>query len=70
MGKRHGANVVVANKPWGETFTEAEASDFLNREKPQVAAFVHAETSTGALQEPKAITGPAHESARLTSPIA
>src|SRR5665213_3319028 len=56
MGKRHGATVVVANKPWGETFTEAEATDFLNREKPQVAAFVHAETSTGALQEPKAIT--------------
>jgi len=66
MGKRHGATVVVANKPWGETFTEAEATDFLNREKPQVAAFVHAETSTGALQEPKAITGPAHKVGALT----
>ncbi len=60
MGKRHGANVVVCTKPWGEVFSEAEATEFLNREKPHAAAFVHAETSTGALQNPKAITGPAH----------
>jgi alanine-glyoxylate transaminase / serine-glyoxylate transaminase / serine-pyruvate transaminase len=66
MGKRHGANVVVLNKAWGETFTEAEATEFLNKEKPAVAAFVHAETSTGALQEPKAITGPAHAVGALT----
>jgi alanine-glyoxylate transaminase/serine-glyoxylate transaminase/serine-pyruvate transaminase len=66
MGKRHGANVVVLNKPWGETFTEAEAQEFLGREKPHVAAFVHAETSTGALQEPRAITGPAHACGALT----
>ena len=60
MGKRHGANVVVSTKAWGEVFTEAEAAEFLTREKPHAAAFVHAETSTGALQDPKAITGPAH----------
>jgi len=66
MGKRHGANVVVLNKAWGETFTEAEASEFLIREKPHAAAFVHAETSTGALQDPKAITGPARSVGALT----
>jgi alanine-glyoxylate transaminase / serine-glyoxylate transaminase / serine-pyruvate transaminase len=60
MGHRHGANVVRCEKPWGETFTEAEASDFLDRERPQLVAFVHAETSTGALQPPQAITRPAH----------
>ena len=61
MGKRCGATVVRCDKPWGETFTEAEASDFLQREKPQTVAFVHGETSTGALQAPELITRPAHE---------
>jgi alanine-glyoxylate transaminase/serine-glyoxylate transaminase/serine-pyruvate transaminase len=61
MGRRVGANVVRLEKPWGETFTPAEASDFLHRERPQVVAFVHAETSTGALQNPKSITQAARE---------
>ncbi len=60
MGRRHGAEVVRCEKPWGETFTEAEAAAFLERERPHLVAFVHAETSTGALQNPLAITGPAH----------
>jgi len=60
MGKRHGANVVVCQKPWGESFSEAEAADFLSKEKPNAVAFVNAETSTGVLQNPKFITGPAH----------
>ncbi len=60
MGRRHGAVVVRCEKPWGETFSEAEATEFLNRERPQLVAFVHAETSTGALQPPLAITKPAH----------
>ncbi len=60
MGRRHGATVVRREKPWGETFTEAEAAEFLERERPQLVAFVHAETSTGALQPPLAITRPAH----------
>jgi alanine-glyoxylate transaminase/serine-glyoxylate transaminase/serine-pyruvate transaminase len=66
MGKRHGAHVVACHKSWGGTFTEAEAWDFLGRERPQAAAFVHAETSTGALQDPKAITGPARRCGALT----
>jgi len=61
MGRRHGANVVRLEKPWGEVFTDAEARSFLDKERPQVVAFVHGETSTGAMQAPKAITGPAHE---------
>lgn len=60
MGRRHGAEVVRFEKPWGETFSEAEAAEFLERERPQLVAFVHAETSTGALQNPLAITKPAH----------
>lgn len=61
MGRRQGAHVVRAEKPWGEVFTEPEARAFLAKERPQVVAFVHGETSTGAMQPPKAITGPARE---------
>jgi alanine-glyoxylate transaminase/serine-glyoxylate transaminase/serine-pyruvate transaminase len=61
MGRRHGANLVRLDKPWGEAFTEAEAKAFLEREKPAAVAFVHAETSTGVLQNPMAITKTARE---------
>jgi alanine-glyoxylate transaminase/serine-glyoxylate transaminase/serine-pyruvate transaminase len=61
MGKRQGAQVVRLEKPWGETFSADEAAEFLQRERPHVVAFVHAETSTGALQDPRAITAAARE---------
>ena len=35
--------MVRAEKPWGEVFTEAEARAFLEKERPQVVAFVHGE---------------------------
>src|SRR5438132_1426439 len=65
MGRRHGADVVRCEKPWGEVFNAAEAADFIAREKPQVVAFVHAETSTGALQEPKSISDAAHQAGAI-----
>lgn len=55
MAKRNGANIVRFEKSWGETYSDDEARDFIRREKPQVVAFVHAETSTGALQPGRAI---------------
>lgn len=61
MGRRHGATMVRLDKPWGEVFGEAEVRAFLERERPQLVAFVHGETSTGALQNPEVITRPAHE---------
>jgi len=61
MGKRQGANVVRLEKPWGEVFEADEAADFIDREKPDVVAFVHAETSAGALQNPKPICDAAHQ---------
>jgi alanine-glyoxylate transaminase/serine-glyoxylate transaminase/serine-pyruvate transaminase len=61
MAKRQGANVVRFEKAWGETFSDAEASEFIHREKPQVVGYVHAETSTGALQPGNAICAAAHE---------
>ena len=61
MGRRHGAEVVRFDKPWGETFGQDEARDFIRREKPQLVAFVQAETSTGVYNPGKAICEAAHE---------
>jgi alanine-glyoxylate transaminase/serine-glyoxylate transaminase/serine-pyruvate transaminase len=61
MARRHSANLVRLEKPWGEIFSDDEARDFIRREKPQIVAYVHAETSTGALQPGKAICEAAHE---------
>jgi alanine-glyoxylate transaminase/serine-glyoxylate transaminase/serine-pyruvate transaminase len=65
MAKRHGANLVRFEKSWGETFTDDEAREFIRREKPQVVAYVHAETSTGALQPGQAICAAAHDAGAL-----
>src|SRR5512138_798569 len=54
MARRYGAQVVRLEGTWGVPFTEEQASDFIRRENPRVVAFVHAETSTGALQPGKA----------------
>ncbi len=61
MGRRHRADLVKCDKPWGETFTAAEAKAAIDAAKPDVVAFVHAETSTGGLQDPLAITAAAHD---------
>lgn len=50
MGRRYGANVAKFEKTWGEVFNRLEIEEFLDREKPNVVAFVQAETSTGAYQ--------------------
>jgi alanine-glyoxylate transaminase / serine-glyoxylate transaminase / serine-pyruvate transaminase len=65
MAKRQGANVVRFEKAWGETFSDSEAEEFIHREKPAVVAYVHAETSTGALQPGSAICAAAHKSGAL-----
>jgi alanine-glyoxylate transaminase / serine-glyoxylate transaminase / serine-pyruvate transaminase len=61
MAKRNGANIVRFEKAWGETYSDDEARDFIRHEKPKVVAFVHAETSSGALQPGRAICAAAHE---------
>jgi len=61
MGRRFRAEVVRLEKPWGATFADDEAAAFIHREKPNVVAYVHAETSTGALQPGTAICRAAHE---------
>jgi alanine-glyoxylate transaminase/serine-glyoxylate transaminase/serine-pyruvate transaminase len=65
MAKRQGANVVRFEKGWGEVYTDDEAREFIRRENPKAVGFVHAETSTGALQSGKAICAAAHEAGAL-----
>lgn len=60
MAKRQGGNVVRLEKSWGDIFSDAEAAEFLHRERPQVVAYVTAETSTGAFQPGAAICDAAH----------
>ncbi len=65
MAKRNGADVVRFEKSWGETYTDDEAREFIRREQPRVVAYVHAETSTGALQSGRTICAAAHEAGAL-----
>ncbi len=65
MAKRQGADVVRFEKGWGEVYTDEEAREFIRREKPKAVGFVHAETSTGALQSGKTICAAAHEAGAL-----
>ncbi len=60
MVRRQGAQLVRLEKPWGEVCSDDEAYAFIQRERPQVVAYVNAETSTGALQKGKAICDAAH----------
>ncbi|NWF83212.1 MAG: alanine--glyoxylate aminotransferase family protein [Bryobacteraceae bacterium] len=61
MARRHGADIVRFEKPWGETYSDAEAAAWIAEVKPAVVAFVQAETSTGAYQRGHAIAKAAHE---------
>jgi alanine-glyoxylate transaminase / serine-glyoxylate transaminase / serine-pyruvate transaminase len=65
IAQRQGAEVARLEKPWGEVFEEQEIREFIARQKPEVVAYVHAETSTGALQNGKVICEAAHEAGAL-----
>ena len=65
MGRRHGAATIEWKKPWGETFGDDEAAELIGRDRPDTVAFVHAETSTGALQPTRAICAAAHDAGAL-----
>lgn len=50
MASRHGADVRIIEKPWGEVFSRSEIYAAMQEHHPAVLMLVHAETSTGALQ--------------------
>jgi len=61
VAQRAGAEVTRVDARWGEPLDEAEMCETIRRIEPNVVAFVHAETSTGVLQEPQTIATAAHE---------
>lgn len=65
MCRRQQARIARLEKPWGEVFSDDEAEAFISSEQPEVVMFVHAETSTGALQPPEAICQAAHDCGAL-----
>ncbi|MBL0158726.1 MAG: alanine--glyoxylate aminotransferase family protein [Bryobacterales bacterium] len=65
MAKRHGAVVARLEKPWGQTYTDAEAQAFIQAEKPKLVAYVQAETSTGCYTPGDGICNAAHDAGAL-----
>jgi alanine-glyoxylate transaminase/serine-glyoxylate transaminase/serine-pyruvate transaminase len=61
MAKRNGGSVARLEKPWGEAFNLPEAQEWIRQKRPQVVAYVQAETSTGVFTAGKAICSAAHE---------
>lgn len=58
---RTGGRLTVKEKPWGEVFSLDELRDILKETRPKVLALVHAETSTGALQDISEVGKLCHE---------
>lgn len=61
MAIRHGGDVRVIHRPWGEVFSAEEIVAALRVRPAKIVAIVHAETSTGALQPLRGICEAAHE---------
>ena len=61
MARRQGAEVVRLARQWGEPFDPQDVRDFIRGERPQVVAFVQAETSTGMFNQAKPICEAARE---------
>jgi alanine-glyoxylate transaminase/serine-glyoxylate transaminase/serine-pyruvate transaminase len=66
MAEIYGADVKRIEKPWGEVFTPEEIEAALKKHAPvKILAFVHAETSTGALQPLEGLGEMAHRHGAL-----
>ena len=50
MARRAGGETVTVDAPWGEPLDTADVQAAFDEHQPDVFGFVHAETSTGALQ--------------------
>jgi alanine-glyoxylate transaminase/serine-glyoxylate transaminase/serine-pyruvate transaminase len=61
MARRHGADVELLERPWGEVFAPEELETAFRQRSPHVVAMVHAETSTGALQPLEGIAQLVHQ---------
>ena len=62
MAERAGGDVVTVDAPWGEPLRPDDVAAAFDEHQPDVFGFVHAETSTGALQpDVPELTAIAHE---------
>ncbi|MFB6302313.1 MAG: alanine--glyoxylate aminotransferase family protein [Haloferacaceae archaeon] len=50
MARRAGGSVVTVEAPWGEPLDPADVERAVEKHRPEIVGFVHAETSTGVLQ--------------------
>ncbi|MFD2333159.1 pyridoxal-phosphate-dependent aminotransferase family protein [Cohnella sp. GCM10020058] len=50
IAERCGAEVVTLAQEWGRVFDPSDIADAIRRERPQLVAIVHGETSTGRVQ--------------------
>ncbi|CAI6025896.1 pyridoxal-phosphate-dependent aminotransferase family protein [Cohnella sp. JJ-181] len=50
IAERCGAEVATLEQEWGRVFDPADIADAIRRERPQLVAVVHGETSTGRVQ--------------------
>jgi alanine-glyoxylate transaminase/serine-glyoxylate transaminase/serine-pyruvate transaminase len=66
MAERAGAEVVRVEQPWGEPVDPEKVEAALWAQRAKVLAFVHAETSTGALTDPAPLCALAREHGALT----
>jgi alanine-glyoxylate transaminase/serine-glyoxylate transaminase/serine-pyruvate transaminase len=64
VAQRAGAQVAIAERPWGEVFTPDDLKPYLAA-KPKVVGIVMAETSTGAHQPLEEISRVVHEAGAL-----
>ncbi|MBV9865667.1 MAG: alanine--glyoxylate aminotransferase family protein [Abitibacteriaceae bacterium] len=62
---RYGAQVETIEAPWGQSFKQADIIEAVERIKPRLVAVVHAETSTGVLQDVDRLGAAIHEQGAL-----
>lgn len=65
IAERCGAEVAVIEREWGGVFDLEEIADGIRRERPQIVAIVHGETSTGCIQPLEGIGAVCRETGAL-----
>ena len=65
VAQRCGAEVQTIEAPWGQTIDQDKFIEAVRKQRPAVAAIVHAETSTGVHQPVDRLGAAAHEAGAL-----
>lgn len=65
VAERCGAKVIKVEAPWGRIIEPQQIAEELKQSRPKLVAFVHAETSTGALTPVEEISRLVHDAGAL-----